>query len=278
MPDIKSALTIAGTDPSGGAGIQADLKTFQERDVYGMSVVTSLVAQNTLGVQAVHHVPVEFLEQQLESIFSDITPAAVKTGMIASEEMMRCIAAVLSKTKGVYVMDPVMYAKSGHALMGEDSRDALKKHLVPLAALITPNIPEAEELTGIHIVDEKSMKAAAKIIVREYGAKAVLMKGGHMEGTSAADWLYDGSSFTAYTAERIQTKHTHGTGCTYSAAITAELAKGRSLQEAVRIGKDFVTDAISYSLQLGKGNGPTNHWGYRLQGVPVQEEQHDEVY
>jgi hydroxymethylpyrimidine/phosphomethylpyrimidine kinase len=278
MPDIKSALTIAGTDPSGGAGIQADLKTFQERDVYGMSVVTSLVAQNTLGVQAVHHVPVEFLEQQLESIFSDITPAAVKTGMIASEEMMRCIAAVLSKTKGVYVMDPVMYAKSGHALMGEDSRDALKTHLVPLAALITPNIPEAEELTGIHIVDEKSMKAAGKIIVREYGAKAVLIKGGHMEGTSAADWLYDGSSFTAYTAERIQTKHTHGTGCTYSAAITAELAKGRSLQEAVRIGKDFVTDAISYSLQLGKGNGPTNHWGYRLQGVPVQEEQHDEVY
>ncbi|WP_175074514.1 bifunctional hydroxymethylpyrimidine kinase/phosphomethylpyrimidine kinase [Terribacillus sp. AE2B 122] len=278
MPDIKSALTIAGTDPSGGAGIQADLKTFQERDVYGMSVVTSLVAQNTLGVQAVHHVPVEFLEQQLESIFSDITPAAVKTGMIASEEMMRCIAAVLSKTKGVYVMDPVMYAKSGHALMGEDSRDALKTHLVPLAALITPNIPEAEELTGIHIVDEKSIKAAGKIIVREYGAKAVLIKGGHMEGTSAADWLYDGSSFTAYTAERIQTKHTHGTGCTYSAAITAELAKGRSLQEAVRIGKDFVTDAISYSLQLGKGNGPTNHWGYRLQGVPVQEEQHDEVY
>lgn len=278
MPDIKSALTIAGTDPSGGAGIQADLKTFQELEVYGMSVVTSLVAQNTTGVQAVHHVPVEFLEQQLESIFSDITPSAVKTGMIASEEMMRCVAAVLIKSKTAYVMDPVMYAKSGHALMGEDSRDALKKHLVPLAALITPNIPEAEELTGIRIEDEHSIKTAAKMIVQEYGAKAVLMKGGHMEGASASDWLYDGNSFTAYTAERIQTKHTHGTGCTYSAAITAELAKGKSLQEAVRIGKDFVTDAISYSLQLGKGNGPTNHWGYRLQGVPVQEEQHNEVY
>ncbi|MFP7478654.1 bifunctional hydroxymethylpyrimidine kinase/phosphomethylpyrimidine kinase [Terribacillus saccharophilus] len=278
MPDIKSALTIAGTDPSGGAGIQADLKTFQELEVYGMSVVTSLVAQNTTGVQAVHHIPVDFLEQQLQSIFSDITPAAVKSGMIASEEMMRCVAAALTKSKAAYVMDPVMYAKSGHALMGEDSRDALKTHLVPLAALITPNIPEAEELTGIHIEDENSIKAAAKIIVREYGAKAVLMKGGHMEGASAADWLYDGNSFTAYTAERIQTKHTHGTGCTYSAAITAELAKGRSLQEAVRVGKDFVTDAIMYSLQLGKGNGPTNHWGYRLQGVPVQEEQHNEVY
>ncbi|PAD20287.1 bifunctional hydroxymethylpyrimidine kinase/phosphomethylpyrimidine kinase [Terribacillus saccharophilus] len=278
MLDIKSALTIAGTDPSGGAGIQADLKTFQEREVYGMSVVTSLVAQNTIGVQAVHHVPVEFLEQQLESIFSDITPAAVKTGMIASEEMMHCVAAALRNSKAIYVMDPVMYAKSGHALMGEDSRDALKTHLVPLAALITPNIPEAEELTGIHIEDENSMKAAAKIIVREYGAKAVLMKGGHMEGAAAADLLYDGSSFSAYSAERIQTKHTHGTGCTYSAAITAELAKGKSLQEAVRIGKDFVTDAIQYSLQIGKGNGPTNHWGYRLQGVPVQEEQHNEVY
>ncbi|PAF18273.1 bifunctional hydroxymethylpyrimidine kinase/phosphomethylpyrimidine kinase [Terribacillus saccharophilus] len=278
MLDIKSALTIAGTDPSGGAGIQADLKTFQEREVYGMSVVTSLVAQNTIGVQAVHHVPVEFLEQQLESIFLDITPAAVKTGMIASEEMMHCVAAALRNSKAIYVMDPVMYAKSGHALMGEDSRDALKTHLVPLAALITPNIPEAEELTGIHIEDENSMKAAAKIIVREYGAKAVLMKGGHMEGAAAADLLYDGSSFSAYSAERIQTKHTHGTGCTYSAAITAELAKGKSLQEAVRIGKDFVTDAIQYSLQIGKGNGPTNHWGYRLQGVPVQEEQHNEVY
>ena len=278
MPEIKSALTIAGTDPSGGAGIQADLKTFQEREVYGMSIVTSLVAQNTTGVQAVHHVPVAFLEQQLESIFSDITPAAVKTGMIASEEMMRCVAAALRNSRAVYVMDPVMYAKSGHALMGEDTRDALKKHLVPLAALITPNIPEAEELTGIHIEDEHGMKAAAKMIVREYGAKAVLMKGGHMEGAAAADWLYDGSSFTAYSAERIQTKHTHGTGCTYSAAITAELAKGKSLQEAVRIGKDFVTDAIQYSLQIGKGNGPTNHWGYRLQGVPVQEVQHNEVY
>lgn len=278
MPDVKSALTIAGTDPSGGAGIQADLKTFQEREVYGMSVITSLVAQNTTGVQAIHHVPVEFLKQQLESIFSDIIPAAVKTGMIASEEMMRCIAAMLNDANTIYVMDPVMYAKSGHALMGEDSRDALKTHLVPLASLVTPNVPEAEELTGMRIEDEASMKTAAKRIVREYGAKAVLMKGGHMEDALAADWLYDGENFTSYTAERIPTKHTHGTGCTYSAAITAELAKGRSLQEAVKIGKEFVTDAIRYSLQLGKGNGPTNHWGYRLKSVPVQEGPHNEVY
>ncbi|MFS0561412.1 bifunctional hydroxymethylpyrimidine kinase/phosphomethylpyrimidine kinase [Terribacillus sp. 179-K 1B1 HS] len=278
MPDVRSALTIAGTDPSGGAGIQADLKTFQEREVYGMSVITSLVAQNTTGVQAIHHVPVAFLEQQLKSIFTDIGPAAVKTGMIATEEMMQCIAFTLNKTKAAYIMDPVMYAKSGHALMGEETRDALKSHLVPLATLVTPNVPEAEELTGIRIDDEASIKTAAKRIVREYGAKAVLMKGGHMEGAYAADWLYDGENFTSFTAERMQTKHTHGTGCTYSAAITAELAKGRTLQEAVKIGKDFVTDAIRYSLQLGKGNGPTNHWGYRLKSVPVQEEQHNEVY
>ncbi|MFP7495069.1 bifunctional hydroxymethylpyrimidine kinase/phosphomethylpyrimidine kinase [Terribacillus saccharophilus] len=278
MPDVRSALTIAGTDPSGGAGIQADLKTFQEREVYGMSVITSLVAQNTTGVQAIHHIPVAFLEQQLTSIFSDIVPAAVKTGMIASEEMMRCIAAFLAESKITYVMDPVMYAKSGHALMGEDSREALKTYLVPLASLVTPNIPEAEELTGIQIYDEASIKTAAKMIVREYGAKAVLMKGGHMEGTSAADWLYDGENFASYTADRFQTRHTHGTGCTYSAAITAELAKGKSLQEAVKIGKAFVTDSIRYSLQLGKGNGPTNHWGHRLKSIPVQEEQHNGIY
>jgi hydroxymethylpyrimidine/phosphomethylpyrimidine kinase len=278
MSKVKSALTIAGTDPSGGAGIQADLKTFQEREVYGMSVVTSLVAQNTTGVQAVHHIPVPFIEQQLESVFSDIEPNAVKTGMIASEEMMRVIASVLERSATAYVMDPVMYAKSGHALMGEQSRDALKTYLVPLASLITPNVPEAEELTGMTIEDEAGMKQAAKRIVQAFGAKAVLLKGGHMEGHEAADWLYDGESFTSYKAERIPTKHTHGTGCTYSAAITAELAKGKSLQEAVQVGKDYVTAAIKYSLQLGNGNGPTNHWGYRLQSVPVQEKLHNGIY
>lgn len=278
MSKVKSTLTIAGTDPSGGAGIQADLKTFQEREVYGMSVVTSLVAQNTIGVQAVHHIPVPFIEQQLTSVFTDIVPSAVKTGMIASEEMMRVIAAVLQKSATAYVMDPVMYAKSGHALMGENTREALKTYLVPLASLITPNVPEAEELTGMTIEDEAGMKQAAKRIVQEYGAKAVLLKGGHMEGNAAADWLYDGESFTSYKAERIPTKHTHGTGCTYSAAITAELAKGRSLQEAVQIGKDYVTAAIKYSLKLGNGNGPTNHWGYRLQNVPVQKELHNGIY
>lgn len=264
-----AALTIAGTDPTGGAGIQADLKTFQEREVYGMSVITSVVAQNTFGVQAIHHLPPEMIERQLAAVLEDIPPQAVKTGMIATEDMMKLIADALRRHRNLpYVLDPVMFAKSGHALMEEASRHTLRDALVPLAAVVTPNIPEACDLLGMRIDTADDVKTAAKRIVHELGAKAALVKGGHMDGELADDLLYDGSEFYLFSAERTDTKHTHGTGCTLSAAIAAELAKGASVREAAATGKRFVTDAIRYTLGLGKGSGPTNHWGYRLQGVP----------
>ncbi|MDX8046356.1 bifunctional hydroxymethylpyrimidine kinase/phosphomethylpyrimidine kinase [Gracilibacillus sp. S3-1-1] len=271
MSKVASALTIAGTDPSGGAGIQADLKVFQERQVYGMSVITSVVAQNTLGVQDVQHLPIDFIEKQLDAVLSDIPPQAVKTGMIATVEMMELVASKLAKTTIPYVIDPVMIAKSGDSLMDITSRQVIRNTLVPLATVVTPNVPEAESLVGFEIHSNQEAENAAKVIVEELGAKAAVVKGGHLEG-EATDVLYDGSSFSYFKADRYETKHTHGTGCTFSAAITAELAKGKSIKEAVTVGKDFITDAIQYPLALGNGYGPTNHWGYRLKGLPQQQE------
>ncbi|MFC4402095.1 bifunctional hydroxymethylpyrimidine kinase/phosphomethylpyrimidine kinase [Gracilibacillus xinjiangensis] len=268
---IRSALTIAGTDPSGGAGIQADLKTFQEREVYGMSVITSVVAQNTLGVQQVEHLPVSFIEKQFDAVWEDIKPDAVKTGMISTIEMMELIAGKLRKADVPYVIDPVMVAKSGHTLMEEKSRSVIRNLLIPLSTVVTPNVPEAEFLVEFPISTLEDAEKAAKLIVKELGAKAAVVKGGHLEG-DAKDVLFDGKEYTYFTTERIDTHHTHGTGCTFSAVITAELAKGKSIKQAVEIGKGFITDAIKYSLQLGNGNGPTNHWGYRLKGLPSQEE------
>ncbi|RCW73101.1 bifunctional hydroxymethylpyrimidine kinase/phosphomethylpyrimidine kinase [Saliterribacillus persicus] len=270
MNQVKTALTIAGTDPSGGAGIQADLKTFQEREVYGMSVITSVVAQNTTGVEAIEHLPIDFIEKQLHSIFSDIYPDALKSGMIATIEMMELLADTLKDKRIPFVIDPVMVAKSGDTLMEEKSRRVIRESLVPLATVVTPNIPETEILVDFKVESYESMKKAAKVIVHELGSKAVVIKGGHLNG-AATDVLYDGKEFFDFTAERTNTKHTHGTGCTFSAAITAELAKGKTMEEAVGISKQFITDAIQYSLELGKGNGPTNHWGYRLKGVPSYE-------
>ncbi|WP_407271701.1 bifunctional hydroxymethylpyrimidine kinase/phosphomethylpyrimidine kinase [Radiobacillus sp. PE A8.2] len=269
MNQITTALTIAGTDPTGGAGIQADLKTFQEREVYGMSVVTSIVAQNTLGVDAIYNLPVSFIEKQLHAVFNDIEPDAVKTGMIATIEMMEMLADFLKDKSVDYVIDPVMVAKSGHALMEEPSRKVIRDMLVPLATVVTPNIPEAEILVDFKIDNIDDAKRAAKVIVNELGAKAAVVKGGHLSG-EAIDVLYDKQDFHYYKSARTETKHTHGTGCTFSAVITAELAKGKSIAKAVTIGKKFITDAIQYSLGVGKGNGPTNHWGYRLKGLPNQ--------
>lgn len=270
MTEVRKALTIAGTDPTGGAGIQADLKTFQEREVYGMSVITSAVAQNTTGVQEVQNMPISFIDQQLKSVFTDIEPEAIKTGMIATIEMMELIAGYFKKYAHIpYCLDPVMVATSGDTLMEEASQTVIKQLLVPLATVVTPNLPEAEVLVGKQVSSLSDMERAADYIVRQLGAKTVVVKGGHLEG-KAIDVFYDGEQFHHLTAERYDTKDTHGTGCTFSAVITAELAKGKPTLEAVKMGKKFTSAAIQYSLALGKGNGPTNHWGYRLEGLPNQ--------
>src|SRR5699024_3297487 len=222
MPQIPTSLTIAGTDPSGGAGIQADLKTFQELKSYGMSVITSVVAQNTTGVQAVEHLSLEMIDQQLESVIVDMPIHAFKTCMIANKEMMKVIEKRIDGLEAPYVMDPVMVATSGDSLINEDSRLFLRDHLLPHTALVTPNIPETEYLTGEKVETVEDMKTAAEELVKKYGAGAALVKGGHLQG-DAIDFLYDGKQIYSFATERIDTKNTHGTGCTYSAAITAYL-------------------------------------------------------
>lgn len=263
LKDVCCSLTIAGSDSSGGAGIQADLKTFQELQSYGMSVITSITAQNTTGVQAVHHIPLEIIEEQLNSVFSDMPIHAFKTGMIANVDMMEVIYNKVKDLKIPFVIDPVMVATSGDVLISDDARDYLRDRLLPICTVVTPNLPEAEHITGIKIDSFSAMKEAAKIIVHELGAGAALVKGGHLTG-DAVDYLYDGENMYEFPEKRIDTKNTHGTGCTYSAAITAHLSHGLPLVEAVEKGKHFVTEAIKHSFNLGAGNGPTNHWGVRL--------------
>lgn len=265
MTSIPSALTIAGTDPSGGAGIQADLKTFQEFKCYGMSAITSVVAQNTTGVTDVFHIPIDMLENQLDSVISDIPFQAFKTGMIANIDMMQAIANKMIDAQVPFVMDPVMIATSGDPLIAEKARDYLREQLLPMTTLITPNIPEAEHITGQSIKTEDDMKETAVEIVNKYGTKTALVKGGHFEG-DAIDFLYDGNEIYRFSVERIRTKNTHGTGCTYSAAITALLAKGYPLKEAVNHAKQYITAAIRQSFAIGHGSGPTNHWAPRLEG------------
>ncbi|MDQ0205489.1 bifunctional hydroxymethylpyrimidine kinase/phosphomethylpyrimidine kinase [Alkalicoccobacillus murimartini] len=266
---IHTALTIAGTDPTGGAGIQADLKTFQEREVFGMSVITTVLAQNTTGVQMINHMPLELIEKQLDSVITDIPPSAVKTGMIATPEMMEFLVDYLKNLQVPYICDPVMIAKSGDPLMDAQSRQSLRQTLVPLATIVTPNIPEASELTEMNIETIDDMERAAKMIVHELGAQAAVIKGGYRTDHST-DVLYANGIITRLHADRTNTKHLHGTGCTFSAAITAELAKGHSIESAVATGKAFITDSITHTLELGTGNGPTNHWGFRLKGLPGQ--------
>lgn len=263
MKEVPSALTIAGTDPSGGAGIQADLKTFQELKSYGMSVITSVVSQNTTGVQDIYHLPTSVIETQLDSVLDDMDVHAFKTGMIADREMMEVIR---EKTKNLgipYVMDPVMVTTSGDTLIEEDARDFLRDELLPLTTVVTPNIPEAEYLLNRKIEHVEDMKKAAKDIVTEFGVEAALIKGGHIKG-DATDFLYDGNELHTFSADRVDTKHTHGTGCTLSAAITAYISQGYSLEGAVDNAKKYVTLAIQHSLALGNGSGPTNHWAPRI--------------
>lgn len=252
------ALTIAGTDPSGGAGVMADLKSFQSRQVYGMAAITSVVAQNTKGVQLIQNVDLHMLEAQLRCVYEDIAPKAVKTGMIPNVEMMRIIRKYVDGSIP-YVMDPVMVATSGDHLIDQAARDQFKAELMPVATLVTPNLSEAEFLVGFSIETESDIEKAAQVILNEMGPQAVVIKGGHF-GVVAKDYLYiRGEQVKTYESPKLDTVHTHGTGCTFSAVITAELAKGKSLEDAVWIGKQFIAYAIATNPGLGHGHGPVNH-------------------
>jgi len=263
-PPIPRALTIAGSDSGGGAGIQADLKTFTALNVYGMSAVTALTAQNTQTVAAVHPAPAEFVRRQINLVCSDIGVDAAKTGMLFNKEIVEAVAeAVEANTIPNLVLDPVMYAKSGDALLQEDARSALKNRLIPLAHVITPNAPEAEELTGVSVKHLDDMKHAAEKL-HALGPKYVLLKGGHLDIREAVDILFDGRNFHAMSAPRIHTPNTHGTGCTYSAAIAAFLARRLDPVDAVNESKLYLHGAIENNLALGRGHGPLNHMWQRL--------------
>ena len=257
------ALTIAGSDSGGGAGIQADLKTFSALGVYGASVVTALTAQNTRGVTAIHDVPPAFVTAQIDAVFGDLAVGAVKIGMLGRAEVVVAVAAALARwhARNV-VLDPVLVASSGERLLAPDAIAALKRDLIPRARLVTPNIPEAAALLGDEpATDEAQMQAQAERLLA-LGAKAVLLKGGHGGGAESVDLLVDESSVTRLSAPRIDTRNTHGTGCTLSSAIAAGLAKGHELAIAVRDAKDFVTAAIAAAdrLAVGQGHGPLHHF------------------
>ncbi len=261
---VKRVLTIAGSDSGGGAGIQADLKTITVLGGFGMSVITALTAQNTLGVQGIHEVPEDFVEKQFDSVATDIGIDAAKTGMLASCRILKVVAKKIREYKiDKLVVDPVMVAKGGARLIKNDARISLIEELLPLALVITPNIPEAEVLSEVKISSPDDMKRSAEIIYNQ-GAKNVVIKGGHLTG-DAIDILYDGENFHEFVSERIKTKNRHGTGCTYSAAIAVGLAEGKSVFEAVKRAKKYITDAIRFSLNIGKGHGPTNHFAPVLQ-------------
>ena len=280
---MNTCLTIAGSDPSGGAGIQADLKTFAAHKVYGMSVITALTAQNTLGVTGIRGVPADFIKMQLEAVFSDIFPDAVKIGMLSDPDGIRIIADTLQEYNAAnIVVDPVMVSTSGSELISENAKKALCDYLLPLADIITPNIPEAEALTGLIIKSHGEMLKAAKLLERWFGC-AVLIKGGHalfcdtftefeesekgvqgdFKGASTDLLLIPGEKPVYLYAERSDNPNTHGTGCTLSSAIAAGLAAGNDLKRAVRNAKEYVTGAINARLDLGKGRGPLDHM-YRL--------------
>jgi hydroxymethylpyrimidine/phosphomethylpyrimidine kinase len=264
--NIAKALTIAGSDSGGGAGIQADLKTFQELEVYGMSAITAITAQNTLGVQGVHPLPVDVVLKQLQSIADDLSPQAIKTGMLFSSELIEAVAdAIQLYNWGKLVIDPVMVAKGGATLLQQEAIDSVKRRLLPLATIVTPNIPEAEVLTGVKINTLEDRKEVAKMLVH-LGATHVVIKGGHGTEQMAVDLYYDGSDYELLSSARIDTKNTHGTGCTFSAAITAQLARGDSVFEAVQKAKSYIHLAIEHDLKIGSGHGPTNHWAHRREG------------
>ena len=255
---MKTAVTIAGSDSSGGAGIQADIKTMTMNGVYAMSAITALTAQNTMGVTAIEEVTPEFLGKQLDAVFTDIYPDAVKIGMVSSAPIIEIIAKKLKEYKAKnIVVDPVMVATSGAKLITEEAITTLQRELFPLAAVLTPNIPEAEVLSGMSIRDEQDMEKAARLIGEKYDC-AVLCKGGH-QTNDANDFLYSNHSSEWFSGKRINNPNTHGTGCTLSSAIASNLAKGYTLEESVKLAKDYLSGALSAMLDLGAGSGPMNH-------------------
>ena len=257
---IPIALTVAGSDPCGGAGIQADLKTFAALGTYGLSVLTSLTAQNTTGVRAVHDLPEEFVGLQLDAVMDDIGCDAAKVGMLSNEKTVRTVARGIDR-HGIekLVVDPVMRSKDGTSLL-KNCVGTLAKEILPKALIVTPNIPEAEILGSLKIESVSDMKTAAERIF-SLGAGAVLVKGGHLPKTHpATDVFFDGEKFRELAAERVETENTHGTGCTLSAAVCAFLAKGMPLEDSVRNSKTFITNAVRNSLEMGKGRGPLDHF------------------
>jgi hydroxymethylpyrimidine/phosphomethylpyrimidine kinase len=256
---VPKALTIAGSDSGGGAGIQADLKTFAALGVYGTSVLTAITAQNTLGVFGIHEIPVEMIAAQIDAVMGDIGADAAKTGMLSSAAAIGTVAAKI-REHGIakYVCDPVMVSKSGHRLLREEAVEALRRDLLPLALVVTPNIPEAEALSSVIIEDDNSAREAARRIAG-LGPRIVVIKGGHRSG-EPVDVVFDGETFEELPAERIATKNTHGTGCTFSAAIAAGLAKGLKPRQAICHAKIYITEALRTSYPVGAGHGPVNHF------------------
>jgi hydroxymethylpyrimidine/phosphomethylpyrimidine kinase len=266
-PEVPRALTIAGSDSGGGAGIQADLKTFQALGVWGMSAVTAVTVQNTKGVEGYEELSPGVVGDQIRAVVADIGVDAAKTGMLASRPIIEAVAEALSELRVPnLVVDPVFMSKHGHPLLAEDAVEALRTSIVPLATLVTPNLPEAAGLAGIPVHDRTEMEMAGRAILA-LGPSAVLVKGGHLEAGEATDLLITARGVQEITAERIDTSHTHGTGCVLSAAITSHLARGAGLEEAVMKGKSFVTAAIRGHLEIGQGIGPVDpSWGLRPAG------------
>ena len=252
-------MTVAGSDSGGGAGIQADLKTFSALGVFGTSTLTAVTAQNTVGVTAVHEIPTDVIAAQFDAVVSDIGADAVKTGMLSSPAIVATVADAIRR-HGIanLVVDPVMVAKSGDRLLREEAIESICRDLIPLAAVVTPNIPEAEDLTGCRIVSDDDVQRAARAII-EMGARSVVVKGGHRDGPPT-DVLFDGEQFLEFTAERIPSTSTHGTGCTFASAVAAGLAHGLDTPDAVRQAKEYVTQAIGAAYRIGSGHGPLHHF------------------
>ena len=256
----KQVLTIAGSDSGGGAGIQADIKAMSANGVFAMSVITSVTAQNTEEVTDIFELPPAIVAAQIDAVFDDFDVAAVKTGMLGSTAIVEVVAAML-KPQNIanLVVDPVMMSKSGQPLSQPDAIDAIKTRLFPLALLVTPNVHEAQHLSGIEITSLADARRAAKVI-HGFGCRQVLIKGGHLSAERATDLLYDGRFFNVFKGEVIETPHTHGTGCTLASAIAAHLARGKSVVDAIQAAKAYLTEAIRHSLAIGHGQGPTDHF------------------
>lgn len=260
---IPHALTIAGSDSGGGAGVQADLKTFSALGAYGMSVITALTAQNTQGVQAVHAVPPEFISAQCQAVFSDIRVDAVKIGMLADAEIIGAVAAALRQWQpACIVLDPVMVAKGGHRLLADAAVNALRQQLLPLASLVTPNLPEAAALLGCNEATSEAEMVAQGEALLKTGCQAVLMKGGHLAGDNSPDWLISTQGTMPFRAMRIATQNTHGTGCTLSSAITALYPRYQNWPETITRAKEWLNGALIHAdeLQIGSGIGPVHHF------------------